>query len=305
MPAPPGTTGACDLLGSPSCLRPPGRDAKGCWLRPRPAEAWAVAQGASGRPSPLLTPALQLGLWSLRWLAWLGSRAAEGHRSCQGQPRPPAAPSRLGWEPQRSEHTEQVGDARRPSGTASRPFLSFPNTWEEREPWDGVSPVRLSPQSSRGPAGRADHPQERGRGHLWASPTTNCQTGARAPCPTGAREGLSTQCPRGPSTSTRDNTPGHTLPQQVLVAPLVKNCGAFDAGVPWRPWGGGGGFYSGLTQKPAAWTPSLVQLQRPPLLRREGSASPLPPSGFARWAGREGSAPTRGRGLLRAPQLPA
>lgn len=170
-----------------------------------------MAQGASGRPSPLLTPALQLGLWSLRWLAWLGSRAAEGHRSCQGQPRPPAAPSRLGWEPQRSEHTEQVGDAGRPSGTASRPFLSFPNTWEEREPWDGVSPVRLSPQSSRGPAGRADHPQERGRGHLWASPTTNCQTGARAPCPTGAREGLSTQCPRGPSTSTRDNTPGaHT-----------------------------------------------------------------------------------------------
>lgn len=37
-----------------------------------------MAQGASGRPSPLLTPALQLGLWSLRWLAWLGSRAAEG-----------------------------------------------------------------------------------------------------------------------------------------------------------------------------------------------------------------------------------
>lgn len=70
-------------------------------------------------------------------------------------------------------------------------------------------------------------------------------------------------------------------------------------GVPWRPWGG-------LTQKPAARTPSLVQLQRPPLLRREGSASPLPSSsGFASWAGGEGSSPTRGRGLLRAPQLPA
>lgn len=166
--APPGTTGACDLLGSHSCLCPPGRGTKGCWLRPRPAEAWAVAQGASGRPSPLLTPALQLGLWSLRWHAWLGSPAAEAAEGSRGLPL-----RRAGWAESLSgqKHTEQVGDAGRPSGTASRPFLSSPNTREEREPWDGGLPCSAQPPEQQRPTGRADHPQERGRGHLWASPT--------------------------------------------------------------------------------------------------------------------------------------
>lgn len=63
----------------------------------------------------------------------------------------------------------------------------------------GVSPVQLSPQSSRGLANQADHPQEQGRGHLWASPTTNCQTGARVPGPTKAREGPSTHARVAPA----------------------------------------------------------------------------------------------------------
>lgn len=186
--APPGTTGACDLLGSHSCLCPPGRGTKGCWLRPRPAEAWAVAQGASGRPSPLLTPALQLGLWSLRWHAWLGSPAAEAAEGSRGLPL-----RRAGWAESLSgqKHTEQVGDAGRPSGTASRPFLSSPNTREEREPWDGGLPCPAQPPEQQRPGRSGGPPPGAGQGAPLGQPH-NGQTGARAPGPTEAREGPST-----------------------------------------------------------------------------------------------------------------
>lgn len=177
-------------------------------------------------------------------------RAREAAQGTRGLPL-----LRAGWaerKPQRQKQLGGAGRSRRPKG-ASRPPSSA-NTWRKvRLTWGSHAFPRFPPCQvcSEGPAGRADHPKRRawglgGPAHWagrrgWAGAQHAAQTRPRQAQGKGPafrdpvlknRKGAARRA-HGPAPDAHVDPHTHTptgrrtldqkLPQQVLVAPLVKN----------------------------------------------------------------------------------